>query len=166
MACIMLKLVVTKYTLHYLMQMIKGLEAPEYGVCILKIKLFPPLAALQVPSPLTPGRTTPPFPVPPKTPYPNRKAQDDSKNRRSALVPVPGRKHLQFDDDEKENLPPKDNLPPQQREEEEELEEEEEEELNELSRLLTKWGRDIDRFQQRICQDLHDFRKKLGIPQS
>nr|AEX31120.1 E4 protein [Human papillomavirus] len=161
MACITLRLVVTKFTLHYLIQMIKGLEAPETGVCILKIKLLSPLLALQIPTLLTPGRTPPPpFPVPPKTPYPPRKAQEESKGRRSVLAP---RKHLHFDEDEeKENQPPKDEQPPQQKEEEEE---EEEEELNELLRLLRQWGRDIDQFQHRICRDLQDFRRRLGIPQ-
>ncbi|ATQ38599.1 E4 [Gammapapillomavirus 24] len=156
----MRKLVVTEFTLHYLIQMLKGMDTTDSGLCILKIKLLLPPPALQSLPPLTPGRLPPTFPQPPKTPYPPRKAQDDSKGRRSGLAQ--GRRlHFDEDDENKENLPPKENQPPLQKEEDEE-----EEELNDLECLLRKWGRDIDQFQEGIYHDLNNFRKRLGIRQS
>nr|AYA94079.1 MAG: E4 protein [Human papillomavirus] len=129
------------------------------------MKLLSPLSpALQgLPLPL-PGRTpTPPFPTAPKSPYPTRKAPEESRGRRSG--PVPGRKHLQFDEDDenKENLPPKE--PPQQKEED--LEEgEEEQQRSDLSRLLRKLALDIDLYQEQVYRDLLDLKQKLGIHQS
>ncbi|ATQ38571.1 E4 [Gammapapillomavirus 24] len=156
----MRRLVVTEFTLHCLIQMLTSMDTADFGLCILKLKLLLPPPALQSLPPLTPGRLPPTFPQPPKTPYPPRKVQEDSKSRRSGLAP--GRR-LQFDEDDenKENQPPKENLPPLQKEEEEE-----EEELTDLECLLRKWGRDIDQFQEAIYHDLSNFRKRLGIRQS
>nr|AQM73652.1 E4 [Human papillomavirus]QAB13975.1 MAG: E4 protein [Human papillomavirus] len=130
------------------------------------MKLLSPLSPALQSLPLHfPGKpTAPPFPTPPKTPYPHRKAQDDSKSRRS--VPVPGRRHLQEDDDDenKENEAPKLQHPPLQREEE--PEDEEEDQLCDLSRLLKRLAQDIDRYQEQVYRDLGDLRKKLGILQS
>nr|AYA94436.1 MAG: E4 protein [Human papillomavirus] len=129
------------------------------------MKLLSPLSPALQSLPLHfPGKATaPPFPTPPKTPYPPRRAPDDSKSRRSALVP---RRHLQEDDDDenKENEAPKLLHPPLQREEE--PEDEEEEQLCDLSRLLKKLAADIDRFQDQVSHDLGALRKKLGIHQS
>ncbi|AIM47232.1 E4 [Human papillomavirus 197] len=158
MACIIMKLVVTEFTLHCLMQMHKTMDTPGCGVCILNMKLFPPSAPPSNPL-LTPGRP-PVFPLPPKSPYPPRKAPDDSKNRRSGQAP--GRR-LQFDedDDNKENLPPKENQPPPAKDDEEE-----EEELIDLVSLLKQLGHDIDLLQHRIYRDLSYLKKRLGIHQS
>nr|AYA94309.1 MAG: E4 protein [Human papillomavirus] len=157
MACIIMKLVVTEFTLHCLMQMHKSMDTPDIGVCILNMKLFPSSAPPSNPL-LSPGRP-PLFPLPPKTPYPPKKAPDDSKGRRSGQAQ--GRRlHFDGDDDNKENQPPKEN-PPLVNDDEEE-----EEQLIDLVSLLKQLGQDIDQLQERIYRDLSDLKKKLGIHQS
>ncbi|ATQ38585.1 E4 [Gammapapillomavirus 24] len=130
------------------------------------MKLLSPLSpALQSLHLQFPGKpSAPPFPSPPKTPYPPRRAPDDSKNRRSGQAP---RKHLQEDDDDdnnKENIAPKVPHPPLQKEED--LEDEEEDQFCHLSQLLKKLAQEIDLFQEQVSRDLGDLRKRLGIHQS
>ena len=160
----MMKSVVIEYTLCYSIQMHKNMDTPAHGQYCLKIKLLLPPSALQALSLQNSGKTPPPFPQPPKSPYPpTRKAPDDSRGRRSGLVP--GRKLLFDDDDDgnKENVPPPSIRPPPPKDEEEE--EEEDLQLN-LPHLLKTLGQDIDQLQENILRDLNSFRKRLGIPLS
>nr|AYA94596.1 MAG: E4 protein [Human papillomavirus] len=161
MAYTIMKLVVIECTLQYLIQMHKNMDKQECGQCILNVKLLSPPSALPS-SPLrTPGRHPPVFPLPPKTPYPPKKAPDDSRGRRSDQAQG---KRLQFDEDDenKENLPPTENQPPRVKDDEEE---EEEEELDDLVSLLKKLGRDITVLQGVIELDLNNLKRKLGIHQ-
>nr|AYA94792.1 MAG: E4 protein [Human papillomavirus] len=92
---------------------------------------------------------------PPRTPYPSRKHLE-SANKPTPTPTVtrpPARQDFDYDDEEagKENQPPE--QPPS-----------EEEDESVVRHLLKRWALDLQRYRDRVLQDLEDCRKKLGIP--
>ncbi|ADQ85963.1 E4, partial [Human papillomavirus 132] len=118
----------------------------------IKVKLFLPLClASQGPFQSLRQRV----PSPPRTPHPLRKSleRDGERPRRTPTPSRPPRPTLNFDDDEETN---KENQPP-------DYEEEQLGAAATLHQLLKKWGQELDQFQNTVCRDLDDFKKRLGI---
>nr|AYA94812.1 MAG: E4 protein [Human papillomavirus] len=126
------------------------MEALVLGQLNIKIKLFlPPLLAQQ--GIYTSLLQKPPTGnLPPRTPHPGRKALEENNKQRTPTRPHRPHQDYDFDDDE-ENRPPQDPKDPDWG--------------PTLSQLLHKWDHDLTRLQNTICQDLDDYRKRLGIHQ-
>nr|AYA94832.1 MAG: E4 protein [Human papillomavirus] len=123
-----------------------------HGLLSLKIKLFlPPLLAPQgIYSGLL--QKPPTGNLPPRTPHPGRKALEGENNKPQRTPLRQPRHHQEYDfDEDEENRPP----PPQ--------EPRDPEWGPTLSQLLHKWDLDLTRLRDTICQDLEDYRKRLGI---
>nr|AYA93521.1 MAG: E4 protein [Human papillomavirus] len=151
----------TKVIFFYLLMRPKSMVPVEDGLLDINMKLFLllPLSALHKGrSPNLLKDLSKDLSVPPGTPYPHRKLQDDRNKKREDLVP-PHRRHLTFDDDDeegnKENAPPQYPLGPKEEERRRAI----------LGYLLDKWAEDILWYQEQVFQDLKDLRQKLGIPQ-
>ena len=154
------------HTLLCLAQMLTDLAELDYGLCILKHKLFPPLlSAQQTPPPSTLRNNNYPGPQHPPTPSLPRRALVVGGNRGNLNRPPqrpPKTRGYEYDeDDDKENQGPGQERPPP-KEEEEEGEEEERPDWS-LRHLLGKWESDIEQLKDKVCRDLDNYKLKLGI---
>ncbi|ATQ38494.1 E4 [Gammapapillomavirus 22] len=160
MDCILKMNMEIKVIFYYLLMRLKNMVPVEDGLLNINMKLFLllPLSALHKGrSPNLLKDLSKDLSVPPGTPYPHRKLQEDRNKKREDLVP-PHRRHLHIDEDDeeanKENTPqyplgPKDD----------------ERRRAYLGYLLEKWAEDIIWYQEQVFQDLRDLKQKLGIPQ-
>ncbi|AEQ98809.1 E4 [Human papillomavirus 155] len=159
---------VKKYIMLNLTRMLSDLAEMEFGLLNIKNMKFPLILSLAQVATLTVQPGTPSNSrVPGRAPTPwDRKRKDDDKEnhllvpprnsldhlrRRATGTPVRRRLDQDFDDDsdEKENKPPSDENYEQQ---------------DHLTRLLRKWGEDIDWLKEKITQDLDNYKTRLGIP--
>ncbi|ADE45486.1 E1^E4 [Human papillomavirus 127] len=120
----------------------------------------------KVPHVLFPGLQSRPG-SPPHTPHPQRKAleRDHEKPTRTPKGIRPPRPVLGFDYDADEGSsrvtqPPE--QPPEQRPQNGE-EEEDPEQACGLRRLLQRWEADLNRFRDKVLEDLEDYKRRLGI---
>nr|AYA93652.1 MAG: E4 protein [Human papillomavirus] len=95
--------------------------------------------------------------APPGTPFPNRKPQDERRQKREDLAQPPQR-HLRYDDDDDEHHN-KENVPPPDRNDDDWKK-------TLVQHLLDKWAAELTWYQEEVFRDLNALRQKLGIPSS
>ncbi|CAF05706.1 E4 protein [Human papillomavirus 95] len=167
MVCSLQTIQESVHILHCLAQMLKDIARLDYGLCILKPRLFPPLLlALQTPPPST-SRNNYPGPPPATPKLPSRRPLGEGDRSRGNYNhppqrPLKGRGYEYDDDEDKENQGPGQEKPPAKEEEEEE---EEEKRNLDLHQLLQKWDQDIDKLKRKVCHDLDNYKQTLGIRQ-
>ena len=126
----------------------------DNGLLYLKTKLFIPLSL--APQGVRLGLLTNSPGLPHRTTRANRKDLE-AVNQKPYRTPNHPPRHQQYDfdeDDEKENTIPTDTESHNQNWE------------PTLRQLLKKWEEDLTQLQRMVCQDLDDYKRKLGIHQS